>query len=101
MRHPAPADCPISPEHILSCADGADEGYGHADGHVQAEGEMSGEIGMKEGGELIESTEEEIKFGRVMPTPKLPTQSELQDHIENGHNTYRQWLAECVEGFGR
>ena len=52
-------------------------------------------------GEPIESREEEVEPGKSLPTPTMPTQSELDEHRDNGHIPYRQWCSQCVEGFGR
>ena len=99
MRQPAQAICPIRPDEILDTGDD-----GQSDGHVQGKGEMRDELGIKAsetvGGETVESREEEVQLGKTMPTPKMPTQSELDEHRID-HIPYRSWCADCVEGFGR
>ena len=50
--------------------------------------------------EEIVSTEEEVLPGKRMRTPQAPTQSDLDDHRID-HLPYREWCAECVEGFGK
>ena len=48
----------------------------------------------------VVSTEEEVLPGKRMRTPQAPTQSELDEHGID-HLPYREWCADCVEGFGR
>ena len=53
----------------------------------------------EDGGEAIQC-EEETEPRKPMPSPQMPTQSELDEHRID-HIPYRQWCSECVEGFGR
>ena len=59
---------------------------------VAASGERLGE-------ELIEA-EEEAAPRDSLPTPELPSQSEIDDHNID-HCPYRSWCRHCVEGRAR
>ena len=50
--------------------------------------------------DTFETQEEDVEPMKVMPTPYVPTQSEIDDHCID-HLPYRTWCRECVEGFGR
>ena len=51
------------------------------------------------GDELIEA-EEETEPRDSLPTPELPSQSEIDDHNID-HCPYRSWCPHCVEGRAR
>ena len=51
-------------------------------------------------GEVIEATEETADQKEVIPTPELPTLSEMEKHRED-HIPYASWCDQCVEGRGR
>ena len=50
--------------------------------------------------EALELPDEEVSRCRAIPTPKTPSQAELDLHRIT-HMPYRCWCPECVEGFGR
>ena len=51
-------------------------------------------------GEIIEAEVEEAVERRVLPTPELPCQSDVDKHRED-HLPYASWCDHCVEGRGR
>ena len=51
-------------------------------------------------GEVIEATEEHADPKAVIPTPELPSLSEMEKHRED-HIPYASWCDHCVEGRGR
>ena len=55
------------------------------------------------GGELVESTEQEVEVRPKIPvaTPTAMTASELAEHRDGGHLPYRSTCPDCVEAFGR
>ena len=61
-----------------------------------------GEVGDDEfeEGEIIEATEEHADPKVSIPTPELPTLSEMEKHRED-HIPYASWCDHCVEGRGR
>ena len=48
-----------------------------------------------------EDEEEEPQPHRSIAAPDLPTTAEMAAHRANGHQPYRSWCSDCVEGFGR
>ena len=56
-----------------------------------------------DGGELVESTEEDVEVRPKVPvaSPSAPTASQLAEHRDGGHVQYRSWCDDCVEAFGR
>ena len=50
-------------------------------------------------GELIEAAEEADTL-RTMPTPIMPSPSDVEKHRED-HIPYASWCDQCVEGKGR
>lgn len=56
-----------------------------------------------DGGELIESAEEEVEVRPKVPvaSPTATTASQLAEHRDGGHLPYRSWCDDCVEAFGR
>ena len=72
--------------------DGKDEGVKSAD--VE-----DGEVVNNQGAEDIVSQEPEVEPLKVLPTPVLPTQSEIDEH-QVDHIPYRSWCRHCGEGFG-
>ena len=56
-----------------------------------------------DGGELVESTEEDVEVRPKVPVASLsaPTASQLAEHRDGGHVQYRSWCDDCVEAFGR
>ena len=54
----------------------------------------------EETGEIIEAEVEETSQRRVLPTPELPCQSDIEKHRED-HLPYASWCDHCVEGRGR
>jgi len=63
-------------------------------------GETEDEVGQKvfvnDQEDVIEA-EEDVDELKVLPTPTLPTQSQIDDHRLD-HLPYRSWCDECVEG---
>ena len=53
-----------------------------------------------EEGEIIDALEEEVDPKRSLPTPEMPSQSDIDKHRED-HCPYQSWCDACVEGFGR
>ena len=53
-----------------------------------------------DGEEIIEATEEDADQKEVIPTPELPTLSEMEKHRED-YIPYASWCDQCVEGRGR
>ena len=51
-------------------------------------------------GEIIEAKIEEADPKRVIATPTLPSQSDVEEHREC-HLPYASWCDHCVEGRGR
>ena len=51
-------------------------------------------------GEIIEAEVEEASERRVLPTPEMPCQSDIDKHRED-HLPYASWCDHCVEGRGR
>ena len=61
---------------------------------------MVGEEG-GDGGELVVSEEpEETDPVRTLPTPKLPSRSEIEQH-EVDHIPHENWCDHCASVFGR
>ena len=50
--------------------------------------------------ELIDAPEEPSDTKRVLPTPELPSMSDILKHRED-HVPYMSWCDHCVEGRGR
>lgn len=61
-------------------------------------GEIDGDEGPA--GEIIEAPVEEVDPHRHLPTPELPSASEVARHRED-HLPYQSWCDQCVEGRGR
>ena len=51
-------------------------------------------------GEILEAPMEEVDPSRSLPTPILPSQSDIDKHRED-HCPYQSWCDACVEGRGR
>ena len=92
------ASQPVSPVQYS-----LDEGCGRG---LFAVGEVGDGIGVSEEPtagqheELIESHEEEVQPARSIPTPYIPTQAEIDEHVID-HMPYRCWCRHCLNGFGR
>ena len=70
-----------------------------ADKHAEVNvGEIEGDE--PEDGEIIEATEEHADPKTIIPTPELPSLSEMEKHRED-HIPYASWCDHCVEGRGR
>ena len=48
-----------------------------------------------------EDEEEEPQPHRSIAALGLLTKAEMAEHRANGHQPYRSWCSDCVEGFGR
>ena len=62
-------------------------------------GEILGNEVDGNGGELVESTEDDVQPVNSLATPYTPTQSERDDH-DLTHAQYRSWCEHCVKGRG-
>ena len=51
-------------------------------------------------GDIFEAPVEQADIKRILPTPAMPTPSEVQQHRED-HIPYQSWCDQCVEGRGR
>ena len=51
-------------------------------------------------GEILEAPEEIVETQRHLPTPDMPSASDVEKHRET-HCPYQSWCDECVEGRGR
>ena len=63
-----------------------------------AEGVEETEGATEDAAEL--NAEEEAEERRILPTPTLPSQREIDEHWID-HYPYRNWCGKCVEGRGR
>ena len=50
--------------------------------------------------EDVELDAEEAEERKVLPTPVLPSQADIDEHWID-HYPYRSWCGKCVEGRGR
>ena len=108
---------PVSPPHCIQNSAGQlDSHDGLAEGKNERsiiEAQDSGrdvEINAAEGVEETEgatdedaaelNAEEEAEERRILPTPTLPSQREIDEHWID-HYPYRNWCGKCVEGRGR
>ena len=75
------------------------EGAGRGDGqHVEGEGLPAG--GVEAQGEDDGIAEAEAVQRRALPSPYMPTISEIRQH-KTTHLPYRSWCDECVEALAR
>ena len=88
-RPPVRAITPISPSFSSD-----EEGCGQMEVAAAEAGQICG-VGVEEGEVIV--AEEEHQVVKSLPTPSLPTQSEVDDH-EIDHIPYRSWCPGCVEG---
>ena len=61
---------------------------------------LAGEDEAGDDGEIIEADEQDAEPIRTLPTPSMPSASEVEEHRVD-HIPYRCWCRECIEGFGR
>ena len=96
---PAEASFPVRPRH--SIVDGC--GRGPLCAGVRCKGEVArdcGVYGNEDAGDEVVEAEEEAAPVSSLPSPDMPTQSELDDH-DLTHYPHRSWCRHCVEGLGR
>ena len=67
---------------------------------VASVGVMGAVVGDDKHDELEAQDMEEATVARPLPTPDMPTRSEVLDHCVT-HTPYRSWCKHCIEGRGR